>query len=293
MKQLLFFIYLLAIACQSNDKSAQEKPHENQVAEVRPSELKIHQDTTIRFTSKDHTYSVHIRLPDSSIRGSILLLHGYNLPPLQWCIETTFCTEALQRGYALIIPDMKRSNYSLAVYPETIEMYRNYPTLPWIRDSLLCGIEEISGLLSTDGNNFVAGISTGGRGASLLAYYEPERFTACASLSGDFDITKMQDSFLYQAWFGNYKEHTLRWENECIAYDCKNYEVPTYIAHGGADQVSPVAQSKMMFDSLNQYVHCAHHFPEKARHDYTFWGSETNGILDFFDEQLIQRVKAR
>jgi len=286
MKHTLFFIVILAMACQLNEGSDSQQSSTSREDERTSSGIQIHDDTTLHFSFRGQPYPVYIRYPKDSIRGSILLLHGYDLPPLQWCKETDFCTKALQRGYALVIPDLKKTNYSLSVYPQTIQQYRHYPTLPWIRDSLLRGTEKLSGLLSKEAINFVAGISTGARGAGLLAYYEPDRFTACASLSVDFDITKMSDSFLYQGWFGDFQTYPERWKNECIAYKCKYYQVPTYIAHGCKDKVSPVSQSLMMYDSLSKYVYCRSRFPENAGHDYDFWGSESSAILDFFDQQV-------
>ncbi len=147
-------------------------------------------------------------------------------------------------------------------------------------------LQETFGILLPNQNNNVAGISTGGRGATLMAYYKPDVFKNCASLSGDFDITMMQDEFLYKAFMGNYTNYTDRWKEECFAYDCENYLVPTYIGHGQVDNVSPVIQSTMMYDSIK-----AHHpelklignFPEFSSHNYDYWESETDAVLDFFE----------
>lgn len=229
-----------------------------------------------------------IKYPDSEqeIKGTILLLHGWNLPASEWCEKTTFCKKALAKGYVLIIPDYKKSNYTLEIYPQTNADYQKYPSIKWMINSQYPDLQKQFGLLLPGQNNLVAGISTGGRGATLLAYYMPEVFTGAASLSGDFDITSMQDEYLYYAFLGQYKDFPKRWEIECFAYDCKNYTVPTYIGHGKMDNVSPYTQSKAMYDSIIKYhpdLKLIGNFPEYDSHNYTYWESETDNVLNFFE----------
>lgn len=224
---------------------------------------------------------------DTKIKGTILMLHGWNLDANEWCEKTTFCENALKQGYVLIIPDYKKSNYALEIYPQTRADYQKYPTLTWILETQIPNIQETLSLLKPGQNNLVAGISTGARGATLLAYYRCELFNGAASLSGDFDITAMQDEFLYYAFFGQYKDFPDRWEKECFAYDCRNYVVPLYIGHGVADKVSPVNQSKAMYDSIKKYqpnLKLTANFPEVAGHNYDYWESETDNILNFFND---------
>ena len=232
--------------------------------------------------------STEIKYPslETDIIGSILLLHGWNLPADEWCKKTSFCEKALNKGYVLIIPDYKKSNYCLEMYPQTIADYQKYPTITWMMQTQIPNFQETFGLLLPGQNNNVAGISTGGRGATLMAYYMPEIFNNAASLSGDFDITKMQNEYLYYSFIGHYNDFPERWKKECFAYDCKNYKVPTYIGHGQLDNVSPVTQSQMMFDSIKSYhpnLKIIGHFPEYAAHNYDYWESETDAVLRFFD----------
>jgi len=246
----------------------------------------ISQDTLIELTNaRGFTSKVALKLPDDSVKACILLLHGWNLPANQWCDSTDFCKKALSQGFALVIPDLKLCNYPMKIYPECLPKYQKYPELPWIMDTLIPEISNKTGLLQPDYPNFVAGISTGGRGATLLAYYMPELFSACASLSGDFDITAMPDEFLYQAWFGEYELFPDRWKSECFAYDVENFQVPVYIAHGKADAVSPWQQSQRMADSLKIHhpeLPIRAHFPDFALHNYVFWDKQTDRMLEFF-----------
>lgn len=248
--------------------------------------LRVSQDTLIELSnSRGFTSKVAVKLPDDSVKACILLLHGWNLPANQWCDSTDFCEKALAQGFALVIPDLELCNYPMKIYPECLPKYQKYPDLPWIMDTLIPEITTKTGLLDPLYFNFVAGISTGARGATLLAYYMPELFSACASLSGDFDITAMPDEFLYQSWFGDYELFPERWKSECFAYDVANFQVPVYIAHGKADAVSPWQQSQAMADSLKTHppgLYIRTHFPNSAAHNYDFWGKQTDGILEFF-----------
>jgi len=246
-------------------------------------------DTTI-FNKYDCCFVVttSIKYPDSEteIIGTILLLHGWNLPADEWCKKTTFCEKALAKGYVLIIPDYNKSNYCLEMYPQTRADYQKYPTITWMLETHIPNIQETFGILLPRQNNNVAGISTGGRGATLMAYYKPDIFRNAASLSGDFDITMMQDEFLYYAFIGHYTDFPKRWKKECFAYDCENYIVPTYIGHGQIDHVSPVKQSTMMYDSIKTHhpdLKLKGNFPEFADHNYDYWESETDSVLDFFE----------
>ncbi|MDA3910902.1 MAG: alpha/beta hydrolase-fold protein [Bacteroidales bacterium] len=284
---------LFFLSCQSpqNRNENENRDKVNTHGEVAVPEnypLRISQDTLFELTnSRGFISKVAVKLPDVSTKACILLLHGWNLPANQWCDSTEFCNKALAQGYALLIPDFKLCNYPMKIHPECLPKYRKYPDLPWIMDTLIPEITNKTGLLDPSCPNFVAGISTGGRGATLLAYYMPEMFSACASLSGDFDITAMADEFLYKAWFGEYEAFPERWKSECFAYDAVNFRVPFYIAHGKADAVSPWQQSQAMADSLKTHhpeLPIRTYFPDSAAHDYNFWGKQTDGMLEFFRE---------
>ena len=261
---------------------------ENPQCKSLKDELLVHGDTVLNYTFRDrYQCQVHLLFPHSVWKGNLWLLHGWDLPAMEWCNKTTLCNQALEEGYLLIIPDLDRCNYPLKIYPETMEKYRKYPTLNWILDTLIPSLNRSTGILDHGRMNVIAGISTGGRGSTLMAFYRPDLFDACASLSGDFDITAMTDTYIYRGWFGAYNNFPDRWKDECIAYRTADYRVPTYIGHGKDDKVSPVTQSQALADSIRKNhpgLKIKGHFPENQGHDYTYWSSETKAILDFFEE---------
>lgn len=286
---IFILLIIVAVSCknETNNNQTVDKKNNPIIKDTIP-EIPRMNDTTI-WHKYDCCFVVttDIKYPpkDIKIKGTILLLHGWNLPSSEWCQKTTFCEKALQKGYILIIPDYNKSNYCLEMYPQTIADYQKYPTITWMFNTQFPFFQETFGFLLPGQNNHVAGISTGGRGATLMAYYKPEIFKSAASLSGDFDITKMTDEYLYYSFIGQYSDFPERWQKECFAYDCENYIVPTYIGHGQADNVSPVKQSQMMYDSIIKYhptLRVVSHFPDYASHNYDYWESETDAVLNFF-----------
>jgi len=288
---IFIFILLIIVAVSCKNETKKETVNKETTIEIVDTIPDIpRMNDTILFHKYDCCFVVttEIKYPpeDKEIKGTILLLHGWNLPADEWCQKTTFCDKALNKGYILIIPDYKKSNYCLEMYPQTIADYQKYPTITWMLYIQIPHLQETFGFLLPGQNNNVAGISTGGRGATLMAYYRPEIFKNAASLSGDFDITRMTDEYLYYSFIGHYSDFPDRWQKECFAYDCENYTVPTYIGHGQDDNVSPVLQSQMMYDSIRKYhpdLKIKGHFPALASHNYDYWESETDAVLDFFE----------
>ena len=256
MKKIILLIILTLVIFSACNNHKEKKTIENEIITKKQETVKIpHKNDTILSYKYDCCFIVSTKIiyppKDADIKGAILLLHGWNLPADEWCEKTSFCEKALNQNYVLIIPDYSKSNYTLEIYPQTIANYKKYPTITWIMETQIFMIQETMNLLLPGQNTFVAGISTGGRGATLLAYYMPNIFKAVASLSGDFDITTMTDEYIYYSFLGYYNDFPERWKKECFAYDCENFKVPIYIAHGDADRVSPVEKAKQCMIQLN------------------------------------------
>ncbi|MDR2836566.1 MAG: prolyl oligopeptidase family serine peptidase [Bacteroidales bacterium] len=232
--------------------------------------------------------SIFIKYPksDIAIKKTILMLHGWGRPYDEWCNKTSFCEQALALGYILVIPDLGKTNYILSIYPTTDPKYVIYPTITWIMNNMISKLQNDFDILIPGENNFVAGVSTGARGATLLAYYLPNIFRGAASLSGDFDITKINNDNLYVSYFGDYQTNKNRWKKECIAYNLKKYVVPTYIAHGKKDNTAEYQQSNDMYNALKKNhpdILFSAYFNTEGGHDYSYWNSESAHILEFFD----------
>jgi predicted peptidase len=132
----------------------------------------------------------------------------------------------------------------------------------------------------------VAGISTGARGAVLLGANCPQIFAAIASLSGDFDQTKMAGEPIYTGYYGAYEKNKERWTNTDNPMRMINtWTVPCFLAHGMRDKISPASQTVMFHNELKKIkpsVKQQTFFPSTNGHDYIFWSLCTNPVLKFF-----------
>lgn len=237
---------------------------------------------------REFTVPVSIIKPVKNVKnkGTILLLHGWNLPPQQWCNKSTICYAAANEGFTTIIPDFGKTTYHYQTYPETRKDYLKYPTRKWMYDSLIPYIQKKHKLLLEGENNFVAGISTGGRGAALFALEKPEIFKAAACLSADFDQTKIAGEPINTGFYGNYEKHKIRWEtNDNIYNRACEFTVPLYLAHGNKDKVCPVSQTKLFYQKLkscNKNIAHKLSIDENYGHDYVFWQKHSENIIRFF-----------
>lgn len=161
--------------------SKNEKPN-NKLGQIN--------DTTINFKRNGENVMVHFLNPTNfnGIKaGTIILLPGWNYSSMDWCTKTMFCENAKELGYNLILVDMAKSVYSCKVYKETDKKYKKYATRNWFIDTLIPYFQNNFKLLKKGGNNYILGLSTGGRGAALLCLDLPKIFKKGAALSGDFN----------------------------------------------------------------------------------------------------------
>lgn len=243
-------------------------------------------DTTLVFYHKTFKSQVVVKSPAGISKGTILLLHGYNLPSMEWCQKTTLCDIALQKGYTLVIPDFGKSTYQEKFYPQTASTFRQYPTRKWMRDTVITQLQQQLKLLLPGQNNYVLGLSTGARGAALLALDLPQVFKACACLSGDYDQAKLPQEKIYHNYYGAFSTYKHIWQTDDNVHALVNrWQTPVYLAHGQLDKICPVSQT-IKFNALLTKTHpqltVVCHIVQNQQHNYAFWGSQTQGVLDFF-----------
>ena len=130
------------------------------------------------------------------------------------------------------------------------------------------------------------GLSTGGRGAAILALDYPTLFKGAASLSGDFDPELQKNDLLMVYSLGPYHQFATRWKGDNnITRRAKEFTVPLYIGHGLSDKVSPPAQSIKFAETLKRVspsLPIKTNFPQGMEHNYIYWGSEVSNVLNFF-----------
>ncbi len=265
---------------------SKEKADSSMIEKVEKKQAFLNGDTTILLSYMGHEVSVSVKVPKDQTEGikSVLLLHGWNLPPNEWCEKTELCEELLMHGYHIITPNFGKSTYHWELYPETIENYRKFPSRKWMFEVFMTHIQDSLGLLRNDQSNSVVGLSTGGRGAALFALENPETFNSCVALSADFDHSKISDEPINNGFYGSIKEFPERWTGKDNIYNrAEEWKVPLYLGHGKQDKMCPVSQTQEFYKKLQElsFEDVVLSLPDSHGHDYTYWSYETQSIIDF------------
>ncbi len=243
-------------------------------------------DTICTFNYKNREWAVAIKVPQTAFNGTILLLQGWNFPNTDWCDSTDFCEQALKEGYVLVMPEMGKSIYHAQIYPQTRKDWHQYPTRTWLVDTVIAQLNTRFHLFAPEHNNYVMGLSTGGRGALLIAEENPSIFVAGASLSGDYDQSAFPDDNLYRGYFGADPTQWHPIENPIASI--AHWEVPMYIGHGREDViVSPqhMIHLRDLVKKQQRDMNFLFKITNGAGHNYTYWASEVSPILSFFQQQ--------
>ena len=268
----------------------------------------------------------------STRRKMLLLLPGWNFADTQWYTRTRVCDEARKRGYDVMLVEMGKSVYMDSLYPQMRADYRLHPTRTWLWDSVLKPLQKRSyftdlgipedPIKTVDGEvyyrsmqlpipSYVMGLSTGARGALLLALEHPEAFVGCAGLSGDYNPLLMKTDNLMINCLGKYDDVPWRWRGtNNIEMRVDFFKVPMYLAHGSNDRVVPMKQTESLLLAIERseackaraafpkvYTAVTHHYLNEkivqseivvgAGHDYIFWNQAGLKALDYFDELLL------
>lgn len=283
-QKAIFFVcssvIFLMISCDekasSENDSTQDAIEEEVIFIAKP-------DTIISIDHLGNSIEVCIERSKIERVGTILALPGWNYPHNHWCDSTDLCYEATLKGYDVVMPTMGKTIYSENIYDQTRSDWKGEITRSWINDTLIPVLQKSMDVMVENEHNCVFGISTGGRGALLLAMDNPQLFKAGGSLSGDFDMTSFQKDNLYIGYFGNYQSNLELWEgNENPLSRLKELQTPFYIAHGSSDNIVPLKHAHLLYDQLDSNTHTLHVVSE-AGHDYDFWSSEITSVLNHFD----------
>jgi len=231
---------------------------------------------------------VDLLFPIKKISGTILVLPGWNFSRSDICEKSDFCYLASKKGYILIIPEMQKSIYATQLFEETRNDWRNFPTLKWVTENLIPYCQNEFQILRSGQNNYLFGISTGGRGVAMLSLYTKNIFLAGAAFSGDYNqVTDTSDN-LIRGYYGEFKKFPERWKGrDNPLMNAKKIKIPLFLAHGKLDKIVPFEQSLNFFDTINKINPELGHKLElinNAGHNYEFWSSEYNMAFDFFEK---------
>ena len=247
----------------------------------------ITKDTTLKITYRYGKLKVPVTIKlKANAKANILALPGWNLLATDWCAKTSLCDKAANENYNVIMVEMQRSVYLRQYYPQTRKEYSIHPTRTWLHDSVLINLFK-NKIIDQSKPMYVIGLSTGGRGAAIMALDYPEIIKGAASLSGDFDPMLQKDDNLMINSIGSFNKYELLWKGDNnMSLRAAEFKVPLYIGHGCADKVCPPIQSESFVYTLyrkNPGLKVVSNFPAKMKHDYTYWNSEVDAVLEFFN----------
>lgn len=235
-----------------------------------------------------HLCDIALPLDTVPIKGNLMLLPGWNFPKEDWCLKSSVCKKALQQGYRLILPEMGKSTYQSQNYPETRKDWLQYPTRKWLTQKLIPYLQDTFQIFKPNENNFILGLSTGARGVLLITIDLPDLFRAAAALSGDYDQTLIPQDGVMRGYYGEFKHFPERWKtHDNVIFLLKKYNTPLYIGHGKQDKIIPYQQSEILFQHIQKIapdLKLIFNLKPNAGHDYTYWDSEVDSILQFFKD---------
>ena len=293
---LLLSISTITLACggkaeESNESQETETPaleetesFPEDTIEIILSEPVIDTSIVLNYNGLDVPVELKAARTDE-IKGTVLLLHGWNLPHTEWCEKTALCEYLVDSGYHVVMPNFGKTTYHWDVFPETREDYKQWPTRRWMMSTngFLSVIMDRYDVFFTDQNNIAVGLSTGGRGAAFFALEQPMVFNGCVALSADFDQTKISDEPINNGYYGSYAEFPDRWEGMDNIYNsAEDWSCDIYLGHGVADKMCPVSQSQEFAKRLKEIgkVRVVESYPDHG-HNYDYWDSETEAIIEF------------
>ena len=243
-----------------------------------------------------------IYFPEAFMKGenykTIILLHGYGFNHQQWERRTGIERYADVYNIVLVSPNMGKTVYETKFYKETVIKWGGIPGGRFVGEVLINYLRSNFALAYDRSRTGIMGVSTGARGAMLVAAKYPEKFAVAAGLSGYYDhisLSKNKQLMPVYAEYENYKE---RWENDDnimkLASNLKNTSVILY--HGKSDHSVPKEQSLIlamkvrMFQKKSGSSSIVRYKEKKyAGHDWEFWNKVLKDVMGFFNANFPKR----
>ncbi|OHD65024.1 MAG: hypothetical protein A2176_04555 [Spirochaetes bacterium RBG_13_51_14] len=227
---------------------------------------------------------------------TLIVLHGFRQQPGDWEKSTPIAEYADAYRFVLVCPAMSTTLYESKYFPETENKWAPVPGGEYIMKVLIPFLRSRFGLAVDRERTGIFGISTGARGALLLAARHNDVFGAAAGLSGDYDSASLKQDRLVISVYGPYDANKERWEDEVniIKLAERLKKTPVFLGHGARDSVVLPPQTKMLSERLTELHNDRGGYElevdqEKSRnagHDWNYWASMVPDVLRFFDQKL-------
>lgn len=225
----------------------------------------------------------------------VIALHGWGHSPELMRDRGELGRWADRYGLVVAVPAMGSTVYESALWPESREPWAQVPGAPFVAEVLLPWLRRRYAVAGDRAHTAVIGISTGGRGALVLAERWPGEVAFAGSLSGTFDLDRLDpgrgEYRIHAAVFGPRAEHPERWAAEDVDTPARLAglaEVAIYAAHGAADRVVPRDQLDALRSALEGRPHGPATFalvPGEG-HTWRFWNGQGEALFGALAEAL-------
>jgi S-formylglutathione hydrolase FrmB len=294
ISKYILFLIVLSLSCATTASGGDNRPEIEPGSWLRNVKVDYKADKTAYYGI------VQIYFPKNYNRDAasrtLIVLHGYRQKPEDWETRTPIAEHANRYGLVLVCPAMTTTLYESRYYPETASRWAPVPGGEFISAILIGFLQKNFNLARERESTGIFGISTGARGALLLAAQHPKLFGAAAGLSGDYDSVSMKNDRLLVSMYGPYDGNCDRWENEVnilkLAESLR--KTPVFLAHGTLDSIVPPPQTALLAGLLHKLAAEKGGYElvveqEKSNgsgHDWTYWGRLVPDVLMFFDQKL-------
>ncbi len=248
----------------------------------------------MNFRSKELNCNtqVNVILPDrrsgtEAPYKTLWLLHGLKGDHTSWMRSTCIERYANRYGIAVVMPSVQRSWYTDTAYEAN---YFSFVTKELYE---VCHA-SFRGMSEAREDNIVGGLSMGGYGAVKAALRCPDRYGACISLSGSFDITRKGRPLSLNEWRGIFDfemQTPLELENsehDLFALAAKNHENGTpfpklYLWCGTED---PLMEVNDAFHRHLAAFGVEHRFDRSTgTHAWKWWDKHIQSALKYILEE--------
>ena len=224
----------------------------------------------------------------SSTYKTLYLFHGLSDDHSIWMRRTSIERYAADYGIAVVMPSVGRSWYTDTV---TGANYLTFVTreLPDVCRSYFRGMSD------KREDTLVAGLSMGGYGAIKAALTCPDRFGACASLSGALDIASfsgrddLKDEWRGIFGFGLNEASELRGTRHdlfALAQKSKQEELPLPKLYMWCGTEDFLLEHNRGFEALLTQLDIPHRYEEsEGNHSWKWWDLHIRSALDYLLNQ--------
>lgn len=218
------------------------------------------------------------------------LLHGTFGDHSDWLRKSNIETYACEKDLVVVMPSALNSNYA-----NWKNFSLGYDMYGFLTQELMPLVHNWFPVSSKREDNFIAGLSMGGRGVCVYAFNHPELFAGAAVLSAcprDLAWTKEHEPAMYQRMEGSALQNYGGWEGFEASFE-NTWRLLDEAVANGVDLPRLFFASGMDDHLYPAFVHFQRHAEEIGlqaeflsvpgyKHEWRFWDLAIQKALDFF-----------